>query len=160
MTYTLTVLDHRPFDRELADKDWWRTQTRDAARAQRIGRLDAVAVVARPLHKERRTVARAGRAMPAVDAMLDGLVDAGVLATAESAALYSLTMDAPIVTGRHGIVLDVHDLTGQTSPAAPDATWLLVPVDRPTFAALATVEGTVDHDTLGRAVARRLKAST
>jgi hypothetical protein len=157
--YTVNVFDLRPYSIGVADYDAWRTKTREAATAARIPCHRHVAVVATPLHVVRAVTARAGACIEAVDAMIDGLVDAKVLPSAKREHLHSITLDAPIVAGRNGIRLELHDLTGYHD-APPAATWLLVPLDVETFTTFATREGTVNSEELGRAVVRLIQSQT
>jgi hypothetical protein len=151
--YTVNVFDLRPYSTDLNDHDTWHDKAQDSALAARIPRLRHVAVVATPMHMVRSVNARAGECYRAVSAMLDGLVDAKVLAGTGREHLHSITFDTPVVAGRNGIRLELHDLTGQHD-APPAATWLLVPLDVETFTRFATQQGTVNSEELARVAAR------
>jgi hypothetical protein len=155
MSYTVSVLDRHPYGTELHDTEGWRTQTRQVTAAMRIPTHRHIALLAQPFHTTRARVTQAGNAWPAVHAMIRGLIDAGTIPNANADVIHSVTLDAPVITGRSGIALEIHDVT-DTIPAVPTATWLLVPLDAPTYAAMATRFGTVNHDELGRHVAAML----
>jgi hypothetical protein len=157
--YTVNVFDLRPYGPDLKDPDAWYSKTREAALAARIPCHRHVAIVATPMHMVRSVNARAGDCYRAVSAMLDGLEDAKVLVGTGRECVHSVTLDAPIVAGRNGIRLELHDLTDYHD-APPAATWLLVPLDVETFTTFATREGTVNSEELGRAVVRLIQSQT
>jgi hypothetical protein len=98
--WTLT-LDERPFTVNEERRVHWREHRRvtahwrDAfaklARAQRVPRLDRVAVDATPIKGNRRAWPDVGACMPAAKAAIDGLVDAGVIPDDTDRHVVSLT---------------------------------------------------------------------
>jgi hypothetical protein len=155
--YTVNVFDLRPYSTDLNDAKSWHDKAQDAALAARIPCHRHVAIVATPLHMVRSFNAQAGECYPAVKAMLAGLAAAKVLSSVGRECVHSITLDAPIVAGRNGIRLELHDLT-EYHDAPPAATWLLVPLDVETFTTFATRQGTVNSEELGRAVVKLIQS--
>lgn len=95
-----------PHDRARVDREW-----RDAfamlARAQRIPRLELVAVDAWPIWPNRRSLPDPGNAYPVVKAALDGIVDAGVIPDDTGAHVDRITLHRPDVEAGHRHALRV-----------------------------------------------------
>lgn len=80
----------------------------------RIGHLDHVAVVARPILRDRRTQ-DVGACFPAVKAAIDGLVDAGVIDDDGPDVVVQLTFDAPLCSaGRDALEVTIEEVPPPT----------------------------------------------
>jgi len=69
-----------------------------------------VAILATPHHKDNRSPQDVGACAPAVKAMVDGFVDAGVIPGDDPRYVRRITYEAPIVGGWDGIVVVVSEL--------------------------------------------------
>lgn len=75
---------------------WWRAAGRDAWTSSGYGRqLAPVAVVAVPLHATMASPQDVGACLPAVKAVIDGIVDAGGLDDDHAEIVRSITLRAP-----------------------------------------------------------------
>jgi crossover junction endodeoxyribonuclease RusA len=72
----------------------WRTDAGWEARAARLPHLDRVSIIAQPF-QHRNALQDAGNCLPSVKAIVDGLVDVGVLPGDGPAHVTALTMLAP-----------------------------------------------------------------
>lgn len=88
----------------------WREHAAMLARAERIPRLDAVRVSARPMVKNRRAMQDTGGCFPAVKAAIDGLVDAGVLDDDGPDVVVEITFRGPALGGLDGLLLVVEEV--------------------------------------------------
>ena len=79
------------------------------ARAARIPKLDAIAVTAIPLARDKRWRPDVAACYPAVKAAIDGLVDAGIIVDDTDAHLLSITFLPREVVGRDGLRIIIHD---------------------------------------------------
>lgn len=87
-----------------------RTDAAWLAKQQRIPHLDAVAVIARPIYRDRRT-SDVGAVFPAVKAAIDGLRDAGVLDDDDPTIVVQLTFDAPLLgQGRDALEITIEEV--------------------------------------------------
>ena len=100
---------HR-YARAAYDKQW-RHDGFILARKARIPLLETCSVVVTPTT---RTKVQADTAACAatVKAIIDGMVDAGVLVDDTGAHLYEITFRAPVKTGVDSLVVEVHDHVG------------------------------------------------
>lgn len=80
----------------------WRTTACLLALAQRFPKMDAVHVIVYPYQAKGR-LADAGGHLPTVKAVVDGLVDAGVLEDDSPAYVHSITMHAPTRTDKDAV---------------------------------------------------------
>lgn len=90
---------------------------RDAAwLAKEVGipHLDHIAVIARPIYRDRRT-ADVGSCFPAVKAAIDGLRDAGVITDDDPTIVVQITFDAPLLsTGRDALEVTIEEVPPPT----------------------------------------------
>lgn len=112
--------DARPPTHNAARRRHWTTDNaataewRDAyawlARAERIPRLSAVEITARPHVRDRRSLPDVAACYPAVKAAVDGLVLAGVLDDDDPSHHRRLIFDAPLVSGFDALELIITEV--------------------------------------------------
>jgi len=88
----------------------WRAHAAAEARRQRIPRLDRVAVEIEPTVRSRRHLPDVAACYPAAKAMIDGLVDAGVLPDDDPRHVVAQLFLAPIVADKESLAITVTDL--------------------------------------------------
>jgi len=85
----------------------WRAHAAAEARRQRIPRLDRVAVEIEPTVRSRRHLPDVAACYPAAKAMIDGLVDAGVLPDDDPRHVVGQLFLAPLVADRESLAITV-----------------------------------------------------
>ena len=88
----------------------WREAAYWLAKEAKIPRLNRARFVAIPLHATAASPQDAGNCLPAVKAMIDGLVQAQILEDDGPAFVTSIELRAPIVCGEDGLELVVEEL--------------------------------------------------
>lgn len=88
----------------------WRPAFRDLAHSARIPACQAITVTARPELRDAGGVPDTAACIGAAKAGIDGLIDAGVLEDDGPLQVRRLTFEAPIITGRDALNLDVEVL--------------------------------------------------
>lgn len=89
----------------------WRERAGWLAKLERIPRLEAIRVRARPLVKNRSAMQDVGNCYPAVKAAIDGLVDAGVIRNDTPDIVQELIFGASALGGVDGLFLVVEELS-------------------------------------------------
>lgn len=96
--------------KELSD---WRAWSAVQARAGNVEPLTRpVTVTVVHLRKNRASMPDTGAPILAAKAVIDGLVDAGVLREDGPMVVRRLTFEAPVVAGRHGLRVTLTELPG------------------------------------------------
>lgn len=88
----------------------WRQAFAVLARAERIPRLERVAVIATPRMQNRRGLQDTGGCFPAVKAAIDGLRDAGVIEDDGPDVVETLVFCAPVIGEGDGLTLTIEEL--------------------------------------------------
>ena len=105
-------LRSHPLATAAATKKWkyhagglWRGVLEEGGRALKF----PVVVVATPLHADRRSPQDAGACLPAVKAVVDGLVGVGGLPDDGPAYVSEIRFKAPVVCGEDGLLMEVYE---------------------------------------------------
>jgi hypothetical protein len=88
----------------------WREAAAVVARARRIPKMKAVEVRFTPHRRNRQGMADTGGHFPVAKAIIDGLVDAGVLTGDGPDIVRRLVFEAPIVSGESKATLELIEL--------------------------------------------------
>ena len=88
----------------------WRTAACTAAQARRLPKMKAVEIRFRPHRVDKRGMADTGGHFPVAKAMIDGLVDAGVLSGDGPDIVRRLVFEAPVVSGESKATLEIIEL--------------------------------------------------
>lgn len=88
----------------------WRGATCVAAKARRIPKMKAIEVRFTPHRVNKRGLADVGGHFPVVKAMIDGLVDAGILTGDGPDTVRRLVFEAPIVSGESKATIEITEL--------------------------------------------------
>lgn len=90
----------------------WRERASVQAKNQKLPSLQVpVVVLAVPHHKDKRSPQDTAACVPAVKAVIDGLVDAGVLPGDGPLEVARVIFDGPVVDGWDGLELTVREWT-------------------------------------------------
>lgn len=88
----------------------WRTAACTAAKARRLPHMEAIEVRFTPHRVDKRGMADTGGHFPVVKAIIDGLVDAGVLTGDGPDTVRRLVFEAPVVSGESKATLEIIEL--------------------------------------------------
>lgn len=88
----------------------WRTASCVAAKARRIPRMKAVEIRFIPHRLDKRGMADTGGHFPVAKAMIDGLVDAGILTGDGPDTVRRLIFEAPVVSGESKARIEITEL--------------------------------------------------
>ena len=88
----------------------WRTAACVRARARRIPKLKAVEIRFTPYRTDKRGLADTGGHFPVAKAVIDGLVDAGILTGDGPHIVRRLIFEAPIVSGESKARIEITEL--------------------------------------------------
>lgn len=88
----------------------WRQAACMAAKARRIPKMKAIEVRFTPHREDRRGLADVGGHFPVVKAMIDGLVDAGILTGDGPDTVRRLIFEAPVVSGESKATIEITEL--------------------------------------------------
>lgn len=89
----------------------WRERAGWLAKLERIPKLEAIRVRARPLVANRAAAQDVGNCYPAVKAAIDGLVDVGVIRADTQDIVQEIVFSASALTGVDGLYLVVEELS-------------------------------------------------
>ena len=126
---TWTIVDHST-DRPLTmnalvnlNRFAWAKHTRETrgrwwllAREASIPPLAAATITVTPLHRDGRSPQDVGAMAPHVKAVVDGLIDAGVLPDDDPTHLHAITYRGPRVCGHNGLELVITEVTERSEP--------------------------------------------
>lgn len=90
--------------------DEWRQRGGWIAKAEKVPHLARVLVRARPLVKNRAAMQDVGNCLPAVKAVIDGLVDVGVLPDDTPVYLRELSFQPSAICGIDGLLVVIEEL--------------------------------------------------
>lgn len=88
----------------------WRNASCVAAKARRIPRMKAVEIRFIPHRLDKRGMADTGGHFPVAKAMIDGLVDAGILTGDGPDTVRRLIFEAPVVSGESKARIEITEL--------------------------------------------------
>lgn len=88
----------------------WRDAACVAAKARRIPKMKSIEVRFTPHRENRRGLADVGGHFPVVKAMIDGLVDAGILTGDGPDTVRRLIFEAPVVSGESKATVEITEL--------------------------------------------------
>lgn len=88
----------------------WRHATCVAAKARKIPKLKAIEVRFTPHRRNRQGLADTGGHFPVAKAMIDGLVDAGILIADGPDTVRRLVFEAPVISGESKARLEIIEL--------------------------------------------------
>ena len=88
----------------------WRQATCVAAKARKIPKLKAIEVRFTPHRRNRQGLADTGGHFPVAKAMIDGLVDAGILIADGPDTVRRLVFEAPVISGESKARLEIIEL--------------------------------------------------
>lgn len=88
----------------------WREATCVAAKARKIPKMKAIEVRFIPHRPNRRALADTGGHFPVAKAMIDGLVDAGILTGDGPDTVRRLIFEAPVIDGESKATLEITEL--------------------------------------------------
>lgn len=89
----------------------WRADFATLARQARMQPCGSIAVTVRPELQDGRGIPDTGACVGAAKAGIDGIKDAGVIPDDSPVYVRRLTFEAPIITGRYALTLDVEVLS-------------------------------------------------
>jgi hypothetical protein len=113
---TTTNRAHQMHHRQVsADRKEWRNAGFVLGRAQKVTRCNAITVEAWGRYPNRRSLPDPDGIAPAVKGVLDGLVDAGVVADDSGEFVHAITYRAPVVGAGQPAALIVR-ITPQENP--------------------------------------------
>ena len=93
-----------------ATTEEWRQAFRVLALEAKIPRCEQIEVTVIHERKDRRSIPDVGACFPSVKAAVDGVTDAGVVDHDGPDHVVRLVFEAPVVTGRHALVLVVREV--------------------------------------------------
>ena len=88
----------------------WREAACVAAKARRIPKMKAIEVKFTPHREDKRGLADVGGHFPVVKAMIDGLVDAGILTGDGPDTVRRLIYEAPVISGESKATIEITEL--------------------------------------------------
>jgi hypothetical protein len=88
----------------------WRSATCVAAKARKIPKMKAVEVRFTPHRRNRQSMPDTGGHFPVAKAMIDGLVDAGILIEDGPDTVRRLVFEAPVISGESKARLEIIEL--------------------------------------------------
>jgi hypothetical protein len=88
----------------------WREAACVAAKARRIPKMKAIEVKFTPHREDKRGLADVGGHFPVVKAMIDGLVDAGILTGDGPDTVRRLIFEAPVISGESKATIEITEL--------------------------------------------------
>jgi hypothetical protein len=88
----------------------WRSATCVAAKARKIPRMKVIEVRFTPHKRNRQGMADTGNHFPVAKAMIDGLVDAGILIGDGPDTVRRLVFEAPVISGESKARLEIIEL--------------------------------------------------
>lgn len=88
----------------------WRTATCVAAKARKIPKMKAIEARFIPHKRNRQGMADVGGHFPVAKAMIDGLVDAGILIEDGPDTVRRLIFEAPVISGESKARLEIIEL--------------------------------------------------